>query len=90
MKFRPIKSNPYLRLSQQDGDEDLESGIPLTPNGLFENIQRVQRTGAQEEIIDIPGTIGGRDDDAAMLSDDDEADGDDTMLPKTGRKLASP
>ena len=87
MKFRPLKSNPYLRLSQQDSDED--PGFALTPNGLFENVQRIQRTGAQEEIaIDIPGTIGGRNDETVAISD--EEDDDMTLLPKTGREMSQP
>ncbi|KAH7728167.1 seven transmembrane receptor family protein [Aphelenchoides avenae] len=78
-KFRPIKSNPYLRVSQ-DSDDDEESGVALTNNGLFENVTRVQRISVQDELDDIPGGIGGRD------SDDDAED--DSLLPKTGRDMA--
>uniref|UniRef100_A0A914CYY1 Lung seven transmembrane receptor n=1 Tax=Acrobeloides nanus TaxID=290746 RepID=A0A914CYY1_9BILA len=77
-QFRPVKQNPYLKLSQ-DSDEDEEAAVALTKNGIFENVSRVQRITMQDEIDDIPGTIGGRD-----SSDDEDA----TLLPKTGRDMA--
>ena len=57
-KFRPVKTNPYLKLDQEDKDEDDEA-IALTPNGLFENVTKVQRITITDEVNDIPGAIGG-------------------------------
>ncbi|KAI1716542.1 lung seven transmembrane receptor domain-containing protein [Ditylenchus destructor] len=73
-KFRPAKSNPYLRLAQDDSD-DVESAMALTSNGLYENVSRVQRISVQEELNDIPGGIGSG-------SEDED---DDTLLPKTDK-----
>jgi len=75
-----------LRLTP-DNDGDLESGIALTKNGLYEKV--TQRTGlinhdldlTDELLADIPGGIGG------LTEDDDEED--DTLLPKTGRDMGS-
>lgn len=63
-KFRPQKTNPYFRLSQ-DNDEN---SFPLTSNGLYENISRVNNLHTIEnEIENIPGTFVNKD-----LSSDDE------------------
>ena len=56
-KFRPVKTNPYLRLQQEDKDGD--EAVALTPNGLFENVTKVQRITIADEVNDIPGAIGG-------------------------------
>uniref|UniRef100_A0AC34QXP6 Protein GPR107 n=1 Tax=Panagrolaimus sp. JU765 TaxID=591449 RepID=A0AC34QXP6_9BILA len=74
-KFRPVRTNPYLKLSQ-DGrnDEDDDEAFALTPNGLYENVSKVQRITVNE-VDEIPGTIGGYD------SDDDE---NDTLLRTKG------
>uniref|UniRef100_A0A183C6U7 Lung seven transmembrane receptor family protein n=1 Tax=Globodera pallida TaxID=36090 RepID=A0A183C6U7_GLOPA len=77
-KFRPQKSNPYLRLSQEDwaGAEDAEAGVAMTTNGLFEKVKRKQRLVSvqQEEHGDLTDR---------STEDDD----DNTLLPKTGRDL---
>uniref|UniRef100_A0A914I4N7 Protein GPR107 n=1 Tax=Globodera rostochiensis TaxID=31243 RepID=A0A914I4N7_GLORO len=77
-KFRPQKSNPYLRLSQEDwaGAEDAEAGVALTTNGLFEKVKRKQRLVSvqQEEHGDLTDR---------STEDDD----DNTLLPKTGRDM---
>jgi hypothetical protein len=90
-KFKPVKQNPYLRLSQ---NEDLEDGTAITMNGLFENVTKLNRgTTIQNEIDElIPGSIAGKQNNRvyvnyanlgnAMDSDDSE---DDSLLPKVPR-----
>lgn len=65
-KFRPVRTNPYLRLQQDEKDLD-EEAVALTANGLYENVSRVQRITVTDEMNDIPGTIGNYED-----SDSDE------------------
>ncbi|KAI6227225.1 hypothetical protein M3Y95_00704200 [Aphelenchoides besseyi] len=71
--FRPIRHNPYLKLSQ---DLDLEDGEALTTNGLYENVIKLNRVGIQDDLVDIPGLIGGIDDDSEGEEEDD------SLLPK--------
>jgi len=85
-KFRPISSNPYLKLTQ-DENSDAESGIALTTNGLYENVQRVQRINMDDELNDIPGAIGGRRSSSSQNSDNEDDQDDTTLLPKTGRDM---
>uniref|UniRef100_A0A0K0FK49 Lung seven transmembrane receptor family protein n=1 Tax=Strongyloides venezuelensis TaxID=75913 RepID=A0A0K0FK49_STRVS len=63
-KFRPQKQNPYFRLSQ-DNDDD---AFPLTSNGLYENINRVNNVTIENEIENIPGVFINKD----ISSDDDD------------------
>jgi hypothetical protein len=82
-KFRPIKQNPYLKLDQNSRDGDEEAAVALTSNGLYENVQRVQRIQISNETDDIPGLIGGFD----SNSDDDEHDEKATLI-KSGREVS--
>uniref|UniRef100_A0A915DVL2 Protein GPR107 n=1 Tax=Ditylenchus dipsaci TaxID=166011 RepID=A0A915DVL2_9BILA len=78
-------------LVQEEEDGDVESAQALTPNGLYENVSRVQRISVQDELDDIPGTIAGGHSDQEQ---DDDNDDDDqvisSLLPKTGRQISCP
>ncbi|KAL3123454.1 hypothetical protein niasHT_004626 [Heterodera trifolii] len=77
-KFRPRKSNPYLRISLEEGG-DVEAGVALTTNGLFERVKRKQRlmTTQQEETGEL----------LERSTNSTEDDDDNTLLPKTGRDI---
>ncbi|CAD5228979.1 unnamed protein product [Bursaphelenchus okinawaensis] len=65
--FKPVKRNPYLKISQQEeGDE--EDGMALTQNGLFENVTKVNRVTVKDELSH-DGSLEG-------FSSEDEAETD--------------
>ncbi|KAI6243962.1 hypothetical protein M3Y99_00063600 [Aphelenchoides fujianensis] len=74
--FRPVRSNPYLKLAQEG---DVEDGEALTRNGLYENVIKLNRVGIEDELAEIPGLIGGRTRSADESEGEEE---DDSLLPK--------
>jgi hypothetical protein len=78
VKFKPVRSNPYLKLTQTDSDA--EDGEAITMNGLYENVVRVNRVSVQNEIDElIPGSIAG------LNSESEDEEEDDSLLPKISR-----
>uniref|UniRef100_A0A1I8EC81 GOST seven transmembrane domain-containing protein n=1 Tax=Wuchereria bancrofti TaxID=6293 RepID=A0A1I8EC81_WUCBA len=66
-QFRPLEKNPYLKLAQDDDDDEV-----LTKNGIFENISRLKQVSIRGETLgDITGTVDGNDADSEDSAPED-------------------
>ncbi|VDO33149.1 unnamed protein product [Brugia timori] len=66
-QFRPQEKNPYLKLAQDDDDDEA-----LTKNGIFENISRLKRVSVHDGTLgDIPVTVDGNDADSEDSAPED-------------------
>ncbi|VIO88031.1 Uncharacterized protein BM_BM2225 [Brugia malayi] len=66
-QFRPQEKNPYLKLAQDDDDDEA-----LTKNGIFENISRLKRVSVHDGTLgDIPVTVDVNDADSEDSAPED-------------------